>query len=74
MGIPVVLCLSKENFTRWMSNGGILVVLRFERRWVDMNADKSVEGVVPFLSSFFVTGSSCDSRDAMCRYFPHGEK
>ena len=74
MGVSGELCLPKEIFTRWISNGGLLVVLRFERRWVDMNADRNVEGVVPFLSSFFVTGCTCDSRDTICRYFPHGEK
>ena len=74
MGISIELCLPKEIFTRWISNGGLLVVLRIERRWVDMNADCNCEGVVPLLSSFLVIGSICDSKDAICRYFPHGEK
>ena len=74
MGISGEDCLPKEIFTRWISNGGVRVVLRFERRWVDMNAERSVEGVVPFLSSFFIMGWTRDSRDAICRYFPHGEK
>ena len=39
-----------------------------------MNADRSFEGIVPFLSSFLVSGSICDSRDAICRYLPQDEK
>ena len=39
-----------------------------------MNAERVVVGVVPFLRSFFFIGWICDSRDAMCRYFPQGEK
>ena len=31
-GVFVELCLPKESFMRWMSNGGLLVVLRLERR------------------------------------------
>ena len=66
--------LPREIFTRWISWGGVRVVLWVESRCVDMNAERSVVGVVPFLRSFFGMGWDWDSREKMCRYFPQGEK
>ena len=66
--------LPREIFMRWISEGGVRVVLWVERRWVDRNAERVVVGVVPFLRSFFVMGWGWDSRDKMWRYFPQGEK
>jgi hypothetical protein len=57
-----------------MSAGGHLVVFCVESRWVEMKADMRRESLVPALFSFLERGFCCASREAICRYFPQGEK
>ena len=53
--------------------GGLRVVFRVERRWVEMNADSARRGLVPAFISERDCLICCASRDAMCRYLEQGE-
>lgn len=54
--------------------GGLRVVFRVERRWVEMKAERAKRGLVPALMSDLDCFICCASREAMCRYLEQGEK
>lgn len=69
------LCvLPSEILARWISDGGLRVVLRVESRWVEIKAERAKEGLVRGFLSALERSVFCASRDKTCRYCPQGEK
>ncbi len=62
------LCvLPSEILARWISDGGLRVVLRVESRWVERKAESSKEDSTCLFLPALERSVSCASRDRICR-------